>query len=336
MRLFDSLSGFAKSFYSSFKNRIGSFFARWRKRWQALPSDDIQYTFRSRTYSGSRMRRYRVHIPPQAEARGSLPLVMVLHGCKQDNEEIERISGFNKVADESGFIVAYPFVTSYRGLRIINCWGWWFDREIHQGAGEVEDLWQIVEEIGTHHKIDKQRIHITGLSSGAAMTVAMLVAHADKIASGSAVAGLSYTERPEAVRHLFNRRPRNKPVYSIVAAMRAELGNNPRTVPLKIIHSQNDQTVDIQSAKNLRDSWAQCFDIDLSSNSQVEKGRTGSTHWQQTQYLNGANHSFIETLFLSGPDHGWYGGNPGDFSFTDAPDISRLIWKFFDTHPLTD
>lgn len=336
MRFFNSLTDFTKKIYSGSKSRIGSFFARWRKRWQALPSDDIQYTFRSRTYPGSRMRRYRVHIPPQADRRGALPLVMVLHGCKQDHEDIERISGFNNVADESGFIVAYPYVTSYRGMRIINCWGWWFDREIHRGAGEVEDLWQMIEEIGTHHKIDKQRIHVTGLSSGAAMTVAMLVAHADKIASGAAVAGLAYTERPEAVRHLFNRRPRNKPVNSIVSAMRTELGDNPRTVPLNIIHSQNDQTVDIQSAKNLRDSWAQCFGIDLNRGSQVEQGETGNTDWQQTQYLNGSDHSRIETLFLSGPGHGWYGGKPGDFSFTEAPDISRLIWTFFDTHRLTD
>ncbi|NCF37605.1 MAG: esterase, partial [Gammaproteobacteria bacterium] len=44
--------------------------------------------------------------------------------------------------------------------------------------------------------------------------------------------------------------------------------------------------------------------------------------------------SVIETLFLQGPGHGWYGGNPGDFSFPEAPDIKRYIWKFFVSHPL--
>ena len=282
------------------------------------------------------MRRYRVHVPPKSESRGPLPLVMVLHGCKQDNEDIEQISGFNDVADESGFIVAYPFVTSYRGMRIINCWGWWFEREIHRGAGEVEDLWQIIKEIGINHNIDQKRIHVTGLSSGAAMTVAMLIAHADRIASGAAVAGLAYSERPEAVRHLFNRRPRNRPLNSIVAAMQKELGNNQRTVPLKIVHSHNDQTVDIQSAHNLRDSWARCFDIHLKIGKQTEQGRTASTDWELTRYRNGSDNSALQTLFLNGPGHGWYGGRPGDFSFTEAPDISRLIWQFFETHRLED
>ncbi len=332
MRLFNNLTSFTKTIYHGIKKRIGSFFAGWGKRRQTLPPDDIQYTFRCRSYPGSRTRRYRVHIPPQANKLGPLPLVMVLHGCRQDNEDIEHISNFNQVADESGFIVAYPFVTSYRGMRITNCWGWWFDREIHRGAGEVEDLWQIIEEISTYHKIDKMRIHVTGLSSGAGMTVAMLVAHADKIASGAAVAGLPYTERPEAVRHLFNRRPRHKPIHSIVSAMRAELGDNPRTVPLKIVHSLNDQTVDIQSAKNLRDSWAQCFGIDLDRNSRVEQGVTENTDWQRTLYLHNSDLSIIETLFINGPGHGWYGGRAGEFSFPDAPDISRSIWNFFDTH----
>ena len=332
MSFFDSLPGFTRNIYLGFKNRIGSFFKRRRK----LPADDIQYTFRSRGYRGSRMRRYRIHVPPNADQQSPLPLVMVLHGCRQENEDIEHISNFNEVADENGFIVAYPFVTSYRGFRIINCWGWWFEREIHRGAGEVEDLWQIIEEIGSHHKIDKQRIHVTGLSSGAAMTVAMLVAHADRIASGAAVAGLAYSERPEAVRHLFNRRPRNRPIDAIVAAMQSELGDNPRSVPLSIIHSQDDQTVDIQSARNLRDSWAQCFDIDLNSSAQVEQGRTGNTDWELSRYLNGGNQSIIETLFLNGPGHGWYGGKPGDFSYPEAPDISRSIWSFFESRRLTD
>ncbi|NNE64402.1 MAG: PHB depolymerase family esterase, partial [Gammaproteobacteria bacterium] len=298
MRLFQSLSRFTKDIYSGLKTRIGSFFSRWR----ALPPNDIQYTFRSREYPGSRMRRYRVHIPPNTNGRSALPLVMVLHGCRQDNEDIERISAFNEVADEFGFIVAYPYVTSYRGMRIINCWGWWFDREIHRGAGEVEDLWQIIEEIGTHHKINQQRIHVAGLSSGAAMTVAMLVAHADRIASGAAVAGLAYAERPEAVRHVFNRRPRNKPVSEIVSAMHKELGSDARTVPIRIVHSQNDETVDIQSAINLRDSWAQCFGIDTSTSIAAAQGRTGKADWEEIKYLNGSRkNSVIETFFLSGP-----------------------------------
>jgi len=323
-----------KTIKSAVADRIGSLLSGLGERWRETPANDIAYTFKAKSYSGSRMRRYLVHVPPGRDSNRPLPLVVVLHGCRQDNRDIERISHFNDIADQHGFLVAYPFVTSYRGMRLINCWGWWFDREIHRGAGEVEDLWQIIEEIKTHHAVDEQRIHVAGLSSGAAMTVALLVAYGDKIASGASVAGLAYSEKPEAVRHAFNRSPKNNPIYAIVTAMRDELGDNQRPIPLQIIHSENDETVDIQSAKNLRDSWAQCFAIDLGRDFEVNQGNTGNTEWSHTQYHYGDQRSTIETFFMKGPGHGWYGGNPGDYSFPHAPDVSQVIWEFFESHPL--
>ena len=186
---------------SSLHGGLQALLAAWRERRRQIPPNDFSHTFLARAYPGSRTRRYRVHLPGGKATRGPLPLVMVLHGCRQDNLDIENISGFNEIADKHGFLVVYPFITSYRGLRNRNCWGWWFGREIHAGAGEVEDLWQIIDEVSQHYAVDANRIHVTGLSSGAGMAVAMMVAHADKIASGAAVAGVPYAEKAEAVRH---------------------------------------------------------------------------------------------------------------------------------------
>lgn len=306
----------------------------WRDRRRQTQPGDQNHTFQARSYSGSRTRHYLVHVPPGNIARRPRPLLMVLHGCRQDNRSIEEISGFNHLADQHGFMVVYPFITSYRGMRFENCWGWWFEREIHAGAGEVEDLWQIIEEIKQRYPVNERRIHVAGLSSGAAMTVAMLVAHADKIASGVSVAGLPYSERAEAVRHAYNRMPRNRPVNAITTSMKREMGLSRHSPALQIIHSKNDETVDIQSAKNLRDSWGHCFGIDTDEPYKHSKGRVSNTDWEHSLYQNGRGKSAIETVFLQGPGHGWYGGNSGDFSYPDAPDISLGIWKFCATHPL--
>jgi len=319
---------------SPFRGGIQAALIAWRERRRESLPDDETHTFHARTYPGSRTRFYLVHVPRGTILRRSRPLVVVLHGCHQDNRDIEHITGFNQLADRHGFLVAYPFVTSYRGLRNKNCWGWWFDREIHAGSGEVEDLWQIVEEIKLRYAVNHRRIHVTGLSSGAGMAVAMMVAHADKIASGAAVAGVPYAERAEAVRHAFNKVPRNRPIAAIVSAMQAEMGETLRTVPIQIVHSENDDRVDIQSAKILRDSWGHCFDIDTRQSYKVTNGNAGSTNWELSRYRNGGGKSVLETLFLEGPGHGWYGGNPGNHSFPDAPDIKRSIWKFFVSHPL--
>jgi poly(hydroxyalkanoate) depolymerase family esterase len=319
---------------SPFQGGVQAALIAWRERRRKLLPDDETHTFHARAYSGSRTRFYLVHVPRRSIVRRPRPLVVVLHGCHQDNRDIEHISGFNQLADRHGFLVAYPFVTSYRGLRSKNCWGWWFDREIHAGSGEVEDLWQIVEEIKLRYAVNHRRIHVTGLSSGAGIAVAMMVAHANKIASGAAVAGVPYAERAEAVRHVFNKVPRNRPIVAIASAMQAEMGESPRTVPIQIVHSKNDDTVDIQSAKSLRDSWGHCFGIDTRHAYKVGNGRVGSANWEHSLYRNGGGKSVIETLFLEGPGHGWYGGNPGDHSYPEAPDIKRNIWKFFVSHPL--
>jgi poly(hydroxyalkanoate) depolymerase family esterase len=318
----------------SWRSRIKARLIAWRDRWRKVPQNDNSHIFHAKGYPGSLTRHYVVHVPRAKLISQARPLVVVLHGCRQNNRDIQTITDFNRLSDRYGFIVAYPFITSYRGLRFENCWGWWFDREIHGGAGEVEDLWQIVEDIKLNYSINERRIHVTGLSSGAGMAVAMMVAHADKIASGSAVAGVPYAEKQQAVQHIFNKKARNKPIAKIAAAMRAEMGEKQRTVPLKIVHSRDDKTLDIQSAQNLRDSWGECFSIDTSQPYTTACGRTGSADWEYNVYRDTNSNPVIETLFLDGPGHGWYGGNPGDFSYPDGPVISDLIWKFFKAHPL--
>ncbi|MDJ0780185.1 MAG: PHB depolymerase family esterase [Gammaproteobacteria bacterium] len=315
------------------RGRLQAAWSAWRESRRKTLPNDTAHTFYARAYPGSRARRYLVHEPPGRVSDGPRPLVMVLHGCRQDNHDIERISNFNALADRHGFLVVYPFVTSYRGVRNRNCWGWWFEREIHAGAGEVEDLWQIVEEVCTAYAVDPDRIHVTGLSSGAGMAVAMMVAHADSIASGAAVAGVPYGEKAEAVVHAMNPEPRNRPVITIATEMRREMGEGGRTVPIQIVHSHDDDKVLIKSAEVLRDSWGYHFGIDLREAHRTRSGETAGTRWEHCQYRNGSGRSAIETLFLEGPGHGWYGGNPGNFSYPDAPDASAAIWEFFDAHP---
>lgn len=306
----------------------------WWESYRQAPPNDVTHSFRARDYPGSRARRYVVHLPRGEESKRPRPLVVVLHGCHQDNHDIEAISGFNQLSDQHRFLVVYPFVTSYRGLRARNCWGWWFDREIHAGAGEVEDLWQIIEDIKQLYPVDERRIHVAGLSSGGGMAVAMMVAHADKIASGATVAGVPYAERAECVRHALNREPSHRPVTAIVKAMRAEMGEAARLVPIHIVHSQDDDKVDIKSAELIRDSWGHCFGIDIRRPSAAESGCDDDTEWQHSHYSDDSGTSVIETMFLRGPGHGWYGGNPGEFSYPDGPDIKHAMLKFFKAHPL--
>lgn len=306
----------------------------WKSR-RGLPPREHEFTMGRRSHPGSRRRRFLVRTPAGYDGSRPAPMIMVLHGCLQDHREIKAVSNFDTIADRDGIVTVYPFVTSYRDRRLSNCWGWWREQEIRPGYGEVQDLWEIVDEVRAEFNVDPRRIHVSGLSAGGAMAVAALVVHADRIASGGAVAGVPYSETARAVRLPGWRGSRFKPIGRVVEAMRSAMGSTARRrVPLFIAHSHDDNVVDPQAAMNLRDAWASCFDVSTSRFVRVHASETGEIRWTHSKYGPPARRSVIETLFMEDIGHGWSGGSPGRFSHPDGPDISKMMWRFFRRHRL--
>ena len=122
-------------------------------------------------------------------------------------------------------------------------------------------------------------------------------------------------------------------IEHIAAAMRAEIGEPRRSMPVQIVHSHHDQKVFLQSAENIRDSWGICFDIDTQHPTSEQNGVTGGTQWVHRSYSGVGGEAVVETLFLEGVGHGWYGGNEGRFSFHNAPDVAHWNYTFFKRNP---
>lgn len=286
-------------------------------------------------YTGSEERLYRIYVPPGYRTDQPLPLVMVLHGCKQDHLDIQAISAFDLVADRHNFIVVYPFVTRYTDIRTHNCWGWWRPEHITPGSGEVADLANIVDEVRSEFAINARRIHIAGVSAGGCMAVAALIVYSNRFASGAAVAALAYGEGPRAIIPLSLSGKRHyQPLKNTVALM-SRIRNHDRTAPpLLIVHSHGDRSVHTQAAENLRDSWLSYFGADMKLIKHEEHHSTHGTPWIHTRYRRRFGSSIVETIFLHGLAHGWYGGAPGKFSFPMAPPSAELMWDFFSRHPL--
>jgi poly(hydroxyalkanoate) depolymerase family esterase len=321
------------------KREVKTFQARPQPPGEALRAGAERFSF---------PRKYLVYTPSgydpnQAQA---LPLVMVLHGCLEVGstdlpliETIERDTKFDELADQERFIVVYP---NHRldlrpGESAPFCWEFWIDSNIHEGRGEVADLAAIVEEVKRDYKVDPNRIHITGISSGGAMTVAALVAYSEIFASGSPTAGVPYSETEmDFMLHMY------KPVDEIAAAMTAEMGANKWPVPILIIQSEADETVNPRYAANIRDSWGKVFGVDTQIPvSPPVSDTTKGTPWTHAKYgRSPEGNTVVETLFLhprpdgQGLKHGWYGDGDAQFAFSNAPDTARLVWEFFKAHPM--
>ncbi len=292
---------------------------------------DARYVFRAREYPGSRDRDYLVHLPPAYRRGVSLPVVMILHGCDQDHDDIRHVADMDRLADRYGFIVVYPFVTSYPGPRMKNCWAFWLASQIRSGAGEVEDLWQILAAVRRRFGGDPARLHVAGLSSGAGMAIAMLVARCDRIASGAAIAGLPYSESALTVGR---RHPTFRPKSRVVDAMNREMGRRKRRVPLLVVQADGDPVVSARAGRRVRDTWTAAFADDSTAARAQQSGTTGGIPWARRRYTDGKGRTVVETLMLEHRGHGWYGGRDGKYGFADGPDVSDAMWRFFADHSL--
>src|SRR5258707_11335860 len=97
-----------------------------------------QKLFMAKSYSGSRDRQYQVFVPTTYTGKDAVPLVMVLHGCRQTEVNMINETRFKDLAERDNFIVVYPFITSYDGLRDTNCWGFFLIKIIHKVPGASE------------------------------------------------------------------------------------------------------------------------------------------------------------------------------------------------------
>lgn len=312
------------------------------------PADAVAGTLHDRTLQASadpesRERRFKVYVPDGLPSDGSAPLVIVLHGCRQTEANMVAETRFTELADANGFAVAFPFVTSIAPdeFRIENCWGFWFPEHRTEGSGEVADIRRIIAAAEGEFGTDPARRYVTGLSSGAAMAVAMGVAYSEDIAAVGAVAGLPYGEDSTAVSFLCGIAPITNSIGEITAAMAAEQAEpeERHMVPLMVVHSINDCTVSIVNGRNLRDSWIAYYDAAVQPAAETDCMADGVS-CTASRFVDAANRTVVETVIYTGETgqgtHYWPGDNPGTFANPDGPSASEHLWAFFQDKSLDD
>jgi poly(hydroxyalkanoate) depolymerase family esterase len=310
----------------------------------AYPGQLQQKLFNAKSYPGSRDRQYQVFVPASYTGQDSVPMVMVLHGCRQTEVNMINETRFRDLAERDNFIVVYPFITSYDGLRDTNCWGFFLDQHIHKGAGEVEDLHQIALEVEAGFKIDPNRRYVTGLSSGAGMAVDLAVAQSAYFAAAGSVAGLPYSETSSSVGFVCSSQGTFKSISADVNAMQAEQQRpqDQRAIPIMAIHSLNDCVVNILGSENIRDSWIRRYSVSATATEAKDCTAKGVA-CRQMKYGT-PQRSVVETVFYDGKrgdlvgtgTHYWVGDNSGQFADPTGPSASELLWAFFKEHPLRD
>lgn len=130
--------------------------------------------------SSGQRREYLLHVPSSYDRSKPAPLVISLHGGASWPAHQRDTSGWNRLADEHGFIVVYP-----AGSGAPRAWN------VNHGEGLARDVRFISELIDTleaAYNIDPARIYANGLSNGGGMAFVLSCALSDRIAAVGMVA----------------------------------------------------------------------------------------------------------------------------------------------------
>ncbi len=196
-----------------------------------------------------------LHVPDATNNNDSFPLVVVLHGCLQCAESVVDQTGWNKLADQYGFIVLYP------QQRIINnpsrCFKWYKRKNIYKNRGENLSIKHMVDFTKSNYKIDSTKIFITGLSAGAAMSVIMMADYPETFNAGAIFAGAPYkvaTSSIPAMMAFFGWRIKSPEKWgSYVRSQNLSyFGPHPRMI---IYQGNNDWIVNKRNGVELMKQW---------------------------------------------------------------------------------
>lgn len=138
---------------------------------------------RSLRFDG-RVRTYRIHVPPSYDGSTPIPLVFAFHGGGGQGRSQARLSNLDDVSDREGFIVVYPDGVG-------RSWN------AGHGAGEAESLQvddvgfvsELIDTLANDFRIDRRRVHATGMSNGGIFVHRLACELSDEIASVASVAG---------------------------------------------------------------------------------------------------------------------------------------------------
>jgi len=275
-------------------------------------------------------RAWRLYVPSAHAPGRALPLLVLLHGCTQDAADIARGTRMDEAAEAGGFLVLYPEQPPAANPR--KCWNW-FD-PAHQGrGGEPALLHALIGDVARQWGSAPGRVHVAGISAGAAMAALYAVAYPGTVASLSSVAGIPWQGATTVGAALQVMQRGAGAALPGAAAMLAAMGDAARPFPVLVVHGAQDNVVAPVNGEETARQFAAWHDalrarggaaslVAAPAVETEEGGRTRSDAvWRDAQ---GA--PWVRLVRIGALGHAWGGGSPAG-SFTDpaGPSVTALV-----------
>lgn len=275
---------------------------------------------------------YRLFVPSSAaisSAAPPLPLIVLLHGCKQDAADFAQGTAMNELAEQQQCLVLYAEQLSEANR--MRCWNWFDTAHQTRDAGEPAMIAALTRSIVKSHHADPARVYIAGLSAGGAMAAVVAALYPEMFAAVGVHSGLP----PGAATG----------VMSALSAMRrgarkTDAGSGQDAfLPTIVFHGSADKTVHPDNGELVTDAALAAFDasgVALERTQRTEgspNDTDGSRDATRTIYSAADGKPYVEHWAIETGPHAWSGGNPaGSFTDPEGPDASRAMLDFFLQH----
>lgn len=268
-----------------------------------------------------------------SEGANSRPaLVVMLHGCTQDADDLARGTRMDDLAREQGVAVLYP--EQAETAHPTRCWNWYEPAHQRRGAGEPALLAAMIGEMVARHELDSERVFVAGISAGGAMAVSLAATYPDLVTAAASHSGVPFGAArgiEEALAILAG--TVESPAHDLPEALLEAMGDRARPIPLLVLHGERDEVVSARNAEWFGEQWSG-FIAQVSGVPSVEElnpVRKGADRSSRVRAFRDASGRVIFEMWrFPGVGHAWSGGS-GDGTYTDpdGPDASRIILNFF-------
>lgn len=270
-----------------------------------------QFEINGRIVSGGITRKYLIYVPESYDQDSPSPLVISIHGFVQWPAHQRTMTGWNKLADEYGFLVIYP-----RGTGFPLRWNSWPDSD--RPGSRQDDLSffaDLLDHLESNYAIDPGRIYVNGMSNGGGMSDLLACELSDRITAIGGVAGAYPFPRDHCTPH--------RPVPVI-----AFHGVDDQVVPYLGGSSSRDDSFVFPSVGDWATSWAGI------NGCRLEPERTKITeNVTRMDYLHCENEARVVLYEVKDGGHTWPGGEDLPVwiaGYTNQEiNASGLMWEFF-------
>lgn len=198
-------------------------------------------------------RGWRLYVPAGASRWRPLPLLVLLHGCRQSAEELARGTRIAALADARGAYVLMP--VQHERANAWRCWNW-FDRRTAEGRGEAAIVLASMRKALRWRRVDASRTIVAGMSAGAGLAAIVGLRRADRVRAVFAHSGVAVgaAASPLSALAVLKRGPETD-VAATGRDARREAGAAAAVAPLVVVQGKADDIVAPRHAAALVRQW---------------------------------------------------------------------------------